>query len=672
MGSTMNPWKVMSLDEFLFYCCPECDEKTQDYAEFFHHAVLTHELAQETLGSNEVKLEPDPYEVNDGEDFEFPVDPSDIKKGENDYYDESFENMEEAFIQYEDVKLNQDTKMDFESLIEAKKVNKSLNVCSYCNESFTNKVKLRSHMNAVHETNHRQFQCEHCGKNFNTKFSYERHITMKHAKSCITCEKCGQKYSSLRNLEKHQRTIDCSVDSDRPHVCDHCKKGFMTSRKLRMHKAMAKCLPPDEQDWKCKICQIQLNSLKAYTDHKWKMHQSPRIFCDLCGNQVLEERFDVHRESCQKNFDQNYAGHPFQCDKCKRSYKSKTSLSAHNIGKHIKPELKCDYCELTFVNKYKRSEHINLIHLNKVFRCDFCADTFETDRKFWYHMDQLHKEKIMRCEYCNRRFVKKDLFEKHKCDGKKEATKDSRPEKEHFDCEVCIAKLSTIVELKDHMVIFHQSSQIFCEFCGKHIQTQKFYNHVESCIPIYNEKYQGKKHKCDRCRRSYDNINNYYSHIRSIHHKKRSECKHCGKSFASNQLRNEHVKVDHEGILFYCEHCGQSFKSTNNMKYHLAKHHGEGKKYHCDRCPEIFVSKQRLDNHNCEAVQQWKLVEEKRKLKAEAQLISQLQGQPQPPSSLTEHFKSAHVNVQYACDECPKIFNDKSNYNKHVKRVHLP
>ena len=88
----------MSLDEFLYYNCPECDEKTQDYTEFFNHAVLMHELAQETLGSNEVKLEPDPYELNDGEDFEFPMDPSDIKKGENDYYDESFETIETTIL----------------------------------------------------------------------------------------------------------------------------------------------------------------------------------------------------------------------------------------------------------------------------------------------------------------------------------------------------------------------------------------------------------------------------------------------------------------------------------------------------------------------------------------------------------------------------------------------
>ncbi len=37
-----NPWAVESLDDFLHYCCPECDVKSQ-YREFFvSHALLNH------------------------------------------------------------------------------------------------------------------------------------------------------------------------------------------------------------------------------------------------------------------------------------------------------------------------------------------------------------------------------------------------------------------------------------------------------------------------------------------------------------------------------------------------------------------------------------------------------------------------------------------------------
>ena len=37
-----NPWTVSNIDEFLFYNCPECDNKTQSKATFINHAYLTH------------------------------------------------------------------------------------------------------------------------------------------------------------------------------------------------------------------------------------------------------------------------------------------------------------------------------------------------------------------------------------------------------------------------------------------------------------------------------------------------------------------------------------------------------------------------------------------------------------------------------------------------------
>ena len=44
-----NPWDVPSLDEDLFYCCPECELKTKESEIFYNHAVIVHELAKETL-----------------------------------------------------------------------------------------------------------------------------------------------------------------------------------------------------------------------------------------------------------------------------------------------------------------------------------------------------------------------------------------------------------------------------------------------------------------------------------------------------------------------------------------------------------------------------------------------------------------------------------------------
>ena len=50
-----NPWLVPNIDEFLYYCCPECDIKTKEPGELFDHAVQQHQLAKETLTESEVE-----------------------------------------------------------------------------------------------------------------------------------------------------------------------------------------------------------------------------------------------------------------------------------------------------------------------------------------------------------------------------------------------------------------------------------------------------------------------------------------------------------------------------------------------------------------------------------------------------------------------------------------
>ena len=39
-----NPWNVTSLDDFLFYCCPECDNRTVTKNDLIQHALNNHPL----------------------------------------------------------------------------------------------------------------------------------------------------------------------------------------------------------------------------------------------------------------------------------------------------------------------------------------------------------------------------------------------------------------------------------------------------------------------------------------------------------------------------------------------------------------------------------------------------------------------------------------------------
>ena len=44
--SSINPWKVENLKEFLNYCCPQCDFWCKEESEFYSHSVETHKQAR--------------------------------------------------------------------------------------------------------------------------------------------------------------------------------------------------------------------------------------------------------------------------------------------------------------------------------------------------------------------------------------------------------------------------------------------------------------------------------------------------------------------------------------------------------------------------------------------------------------------------------------------------
>ena len=61
MNDEENPWSVNNLDVYLFYCCPECNEKF-DFLQnkskdlFLEHALKQHNKAKDCLLLNDVKV----------------------------------------------------------------------------------------------------------------------------------------------------------------------------------------------------------------------------------------------------------------------------------------------------------------------------------------------------------------------------------------------------------------------------------------------------------------------------------------------------------------------------------------------------------------------------------------------------------------------------------------
>ena len=59
----LAPWDVASLEDFLYYCCPECDLKVKDPDFFYAHAVQNHSKAQIALTQNDTKYDTDTFDT---------------------------------------------------------------------------------------------------------------------------------------------------------------------------------------------------------------------------------------------------------------------------------------------------------------------------------------------------------------------------------------------------------------------------------------------------------------------------------------------------------------------------------------------------------------------------------------------------------------------------------
>ena len=44
-----NPWKVLSLEAFHYYCCPECEDRYKTKDQFIDHAFGEHPKALDTI-----------------------------------------------------------------------------------------------------------------------------------------------------------------------------------------------------------------------------------------------------------------------------------------------------------------------------------------------------------------------------------------------------------------------------------------------------------------------------------------------------------------------------------------------------------------------------------------------------------------------------------------------
>ena len=184
-----NPWDVTTVDEFLFYNCPECDVKAKDANTFMSHAIEKHELAKHYMSQ---------YDLIEDKDNKSEVQEHESSK-----------------------------KCDSQSILETcdnpPKPRKKFE-CDNCNSTFNDKVTLGIHQ---------KYACSSLQLQDVTKRDNEREYR-NYLKERIEANLQSQDVTKSNN-ERNIHSI--FIDEKKNFKCDICEKSFPANESLKRHKS---------------------------------------------------------------------------------------------------------------------------------------------------------------------------------------------------------------------------------------------------------------------------------------------------------------------------------------------------------------------------------------------------------------------------------------------------
>lgn len=81
----------------------------------------------------------------------------------------------------------------------------------------------------------------------------------------------------------------------------------------------------------------------------------------------------------------------FECEICKKMYKTKRDLKLHLMVHAVQRPHKCGTCDKTFLSTSKLKQHLNIHSGNRPFKCNFCPKDFTNFPNWLKHTRRRHK-----------------------------------------------------------------------------------------------------------------------------------------------------------------------------------------------------------------------------------------------------------------------------------------
>ena len=403
-----NPWSVENLEHFLYYCCPECEEKCQVAENFVAHALTYHPKSVAFLQQfSSVKEEP----IEQQEDYD---DSNTLEKSPDD--DENNYEHKHFLVQNEFIKIekniDEDTTTDnntaanekseiakfdegqaiiekHEDPLETSKniiKNKLTGLSKYENGlrlyqrrkmKKVKKVKKTKKVvvtkNTTDEKNsenlsaHQPNFCKSCNIQHKNRYEHQTHYFMQHYRP------------GTWTNDKHGQNKEFSF------TCDHCP---FIGRLGYMYRHYQKDHPDDKYILTCTECDLKItvgesdtkstdkarwHDLRKFINHV-KSHKAIKDFmCPTCAKMFTRDQF-LKRHMYLRHSDDSKKD--FICELCAFKTHLPERLKLHYDNMHNESKKKqCPYCEYGHQYKFMLEIHIDKRHPETgepVHNCPIC------------------------------------------------------------------------------------------------------------------------------------------------------------------------------------------------------------------------------------------------------------------------------------------------------------
>ncbi|XP_048002517.1 zinc finger protein ZFP2-like [Leguminivora glycinivorella] len=327
--------------------------------------------------------------------------------------------------------------------------------CRLCHARYQFPVKLRHHVQNTHRL---KFRCARCNELVRGKACAVLHAAY-HAGTTFKCAHCDKQFLKKTSRTSHMRMAH-PAENAAGGTCEACGETFTSRTGLRAHKTRSH-KKVNLPELKCRKCRTQFDNMEALKKHRStyanKCHSSLSA-CSQCGETCASaDDLILHAHT-------RHGVHLYTCDKCTKSFTSKTSLTTHidRVHRLLRPP-KADYSD------GGRRSQPDWLHWASV--CEHCGKRLSCLATLKIHMNKHTGERPYKCALCPKAYMTPYGLNNHQA---------FHTGVRKWQCPECPATFMHQSSVYQHRKIHTGERSHQCTICEKYFtQSGSLYTHVK-------------------------------------------------------------------------------------------------------------------------------------------------------------------------------------------------